>query len=603
MYPSRLQYKTAVLNEMFPSEMNGGYSFKPVFEQNEPVVSAGGNATVFKVTDKTDNEFALKLFAEEIEGRFQRLSTISNYINESKLMFFTHFKFVQGLIYVEMPGNAEEECYFPGIVMNWIAGDTLDIKIKDLVKSNSRNQIKKIAENFRDIGISLLENEIAHGDLKLSNIIVGNSGQLFLIDYDGMYLPELKGKQSFENGTQSYQHPKRTQAHFDSTIDHFSILNIYLSLLVLSEKPELFEKYNDGDNIIFTKEDFENPDSSDLFKELHQDKIQERLLFYFKKAIADDSISIDNICDLIRGKFPTPQIEITHSPSDLVVGQPFTVTWYTSNVEKLALNGEIYPINGQLEGIAEKNQTLVFAVETPFEKVVKKYAIPVNPAPRLIELKVNSTDLKSDEPLVVNWKAENSKAITLSYDDKEIDVTNDKEHIIPNLKKDTLIQFALQANVGHHFERKELMIRVHFPVKLNVKQERNISFINRPVKLLIDAENAELVILKPGNIDLTGKKEYEIRTGEPLQYEIIASNKRYSESFNSFLDVIKPPSYNRKIITIPKVEINIPNPSLTLPGLRSEMKLLYRPNKGELRFNKLLDMFNIFKISLKRQKQ
>ena len=603
MYPSRSQYKTAVLNEMFPSEMNGGYSFRPVFVKNEPVISAGGNATVFKVTDTTNNEFALKLFADEIEGRFQRLSTISNYINTSKLKFFTHFKFVQGLIYVEMPNNPEKECYFPGIVMKWIQGDTLDIKIKDLVKNNLRNQIKKIAENFRDIAISLLENEIAHGDLKLSNIIVGNNGQLFLIDYDGMYLPELEGQQSLENGTPSYQHPKRTQSHFDSTIDHFSILNIYLSLLILSERPELFEKYNDGDNIIFTKEDFENPGSSELFKELNQDKIQERLIFYFKKAIAEDSISIDNIGDLIKGKFPSPQIEITHSPSDLVIGQSFTAIWTTSNVERLELNGEVYPINGQIEGVAEKNQTLVFAIETPFEKVVKKYAIPVTPAPRLTELKVNSTDLKFDEPLVINWKAENSKKVTLSYEDKEIDVTNDKEHIIPKLKKDTLIHFALQANVGRYSERKELMIRVHFPVKLTVKQERIISFINRPVKLLIEAENAELIILKPGNIDLTGKKEYEIKTGEPLQYEIIASNKRYSESFNSFIDVIKPPSYNRKIIAIPTVNMNIPNLSLSLPKLKSELREWHRPNKGEMRFNKLLDMFNIFKISFKRQKR
>lgn len=603
MYPSRLQYKTAVLNEMFPSDMNGGYSFKPVFEQNEPVVSAGGNATVFKVTDASNNEFALKLFAEEIEGRFQRLSVISNYINKSNLKFFTHFKFVQGLIYVEVPGNTEDECHFPGIVMNWIRGDTLDIKIKDLVKSNSRNQIKKLAENFREIAISLLENEIAHGDLKLSNIIVGNNGQLFLIDYDGMYLPELKGQQSFENGTPSYQHPKRTQSHFDSTIDHFSILNIYLSLLLLSEKPELFEKYNDGDNIIFSKEDFENPDTSDLFKELSQVNIQERLLYYFKKAIAEDSIAVNNIDRLIKGEFPTPQIEITHSPTDLVVGQPFTVSWITSNVEKLELNGENYPINGQLDLVAEKNQVLVFVIETPFEKVVKKYVISAGPAPKFTQLKVNSTDLKADEPLVINWKAENVKKVTLCYDDKEIDVTNEEEYIIPKLTKDTLIHFELQANAGNHIERKELMIRVYYPVKLQIKQERNISFINRPVKLFIESENAELIILKPGNIDLTSKNQYEIKTDKPLQFEIIASNKRYTETFNSFVDVIKPPSYNRKVITIPKIEMNLPRLSLTLPKLRSEMQEMGLPKNGELSFYKLLDKLNIFKITFKRQKQ
>lgn len=602
MYPSRLQYKTAVLNEMFPSEMNGGYSFKPVFERNEPVVSAGGNATVFKVTDGSNNEFALKLFAEEIEGRFQRLSTISSFINNSNLKFFTHFKFVQGLIYVEMPGKAEEECYFPGVVMNWIQGDTLDIKIKELIKGKAKIQIKKIAEYFRDIAISLLENEIAHGDLKLSNIIVDNNGQLFLIDYDGMYLPELKGQQSLENGTPSYQHPKRTPSYFDSTIDHFSILNIYLSLLLLSEKPDLFEKYNDGDNIIFTKEDFEDPDTSQLFKELSQFKIQEQLLYYFKKAITNDSIAINNIVDLIKGNFPSPKIEVIHSPTDLVIGQAFTLKWTTSNVDKVVLNDENYPINGQLDLVAEKNQVLVFVIETPFEKVVKKYVISAGPAPKLTELNVNSTDLKADEPLVINWKAENVKKVTLCYDDKEIDVTNEGQYIIPKLTKDTLIHFALQASAGNHIERKELMIRVYFPVKLQIKQERNISFINRPVKLFIDSENAELVMLKPGNIDITGKKEYEIRTAVPLEFQIVASNRRYLEIFNSSLDILKPPSYDRKILNLPKLDLVIPNFTISIPQFKNVAEHLNTFERKISRFNRVLNKFNIFKVTTKKNR-
>lgn len=602
MYPSRLQYKAAVLNGMFPIEKNGGYSFSPVLDKNEPIISSGGNATVFKVTDSSNKNFALKLFAEDIDGRFQRLNIISEYINKTNFKYLTHFKFVQGLIYVEVTVNKDEECFFPGVVMSWIQGDTLDLKIKELVKRNDKYQIEIIAQCFRDIALSLLDNGIAHGDLKLSNIIFSESGQLFLIDYDGMFLPELKGEISLENGTPSYQHPKRNQTHFDSTIDHFSILNIYLSLLVLSERPELFDKYNDGDNIIFTKEDFVSPDTSALFNELSQEKIFVKLLYYFKKVISGESIAIDNIEGLIKGEFPIPRIEITHSPTDLVMGQPFTVSWITINVEKLTLNGEIYPIKGQLDLVAKKNQQLVFSIESPFEKEVYEYVIQVMPPPALTKLIVNSNDLKHDEPLVINWKAEYAKKITLSYNEQEFDVTNEKEFVIPNLKKDTLIHFTLQASAGQHIERKELMIRVHFPVKLNVRQERKISFINRPVMLFIEAENAELVILKPGNIDLTGEKQYEIRTGEPLQYEITASNKRYSESFISFIDVIKPPSYNRKIITIPRVEINIPNLSFSVPRMRSEMQALHRPNKGELKFNKLLAMFNIFKISLKRQK-
>jgi len=50
------------------------------------------------------------------------------------------------------------------------------------------------------------------------------------------------------------------------------------------------------------------------------------------------------------------------------------------------------------------------------------------------------------------------------------------------------------------------------------------------------------------------------------------------------------------------VNINIPSFSLSLPKLGSELREGHRLNKGEKRFNKLLDKFNIFKISFKRQK-
>ena len=51
IYPNRGQYKNAVLNEMFPSEQNGGYKFIPVIENGEPIIASGGNAIVFKVID------------------------------------------------------------------------------------------------------------------------------------------------------------------------------------------------------------------------------------------------------------------------------------------------------------------------------------------------------------------------------------------------------------------------------------------------------------------------------------------------------------------------------------------------------------------------
>ena len=53
-------------------------------------------------------------------------------------------------------------------------------------------------------------------------------------------------------------------------VDYFSELVIYLSLLSLAEKPDLWNQFGDRTErgLLFTAEDFKNPDQSDVFQEL-----------------------------------------------------------------------------------------------------------------------------------------------------------------------------------------------------------------------------------------------------------------------------------------------------------------------------------------------
>jgi serine/threonine protein kinase len=375
MYPNRNQYKNAVLNEMFPFEENGGYKFLPVFEKGEPIIASGGNAIVFKVKNDEGIEFAVKLFSDEIKGRFKRLIAISEYLENTQLKFFTHFKFIEKLIYVEMPGVPDEKCFFPGVVMNWIIGETLDIKLKELAQKGKRRDFKILAENFKDISQSLLENGIAHGDLKLSNILVNDKLELFLIDYDGMFVPSLVGQPAMEKGTPSYQHPIRSENDFNNTIDHFSILNIYTSLLILSDNPALLEQYNDGDNIIFVKEDFESPSQSELFTLLKNLSIQAQLNYQLKSAATKSSIRIKNIEDLLLGNFPVPNIVITHSPEYPVDGEIVKLTWKSHNSECVKINGAIQKRSGVLDVIIGRESNLLIEYGTEVETIKVDYRI------------------------------------------------------------------------------------------------------------------------------------------------------------------------------------------------------------------------------------
>jgi hypothetical protein len=112
----------------------------------------------------------------------------------------------------------------------------------------------------------LREAGIAHGDLQHGNIII-EGGRLRLVDLDGMYVPALAGFKASEVGHQHYQHPARDVAHFSADTDNFSALVVYLSLISLAERPELWREHHD-ENLLFTRADFKHPEASALFPKI-----------------------------------------------------------------------------------------------------------------------------------------------------------------------------------------------------------------------------------------------------------------------------------------------------------------------------------------------
>src|SRR5437667_53761 len=74
--------------------------------------------------------------------------------------------------------------------------------------------------------------QVAHGDLQHGNILV-RGGSIQLVDYDGMWVPALRGRKATELGHRAYQHPERSEQDYGQEIDRFSALVIYLSLPAL----------------------------------------------------------------------------------------------------------------------------------------------------------------------------------------------------------------------------------------------------------------------------------------------------------------------------------------------------------------------------------
>ena len=153
--------------------------------------------------------------------------------------------------------------------MQWIKGRLLNSFVSNLVGRQDRSSLQKLASDWRVMLEKLEVANIAHGDLQHGNVLVEPTGALRLVDYDGMFVPALAGQQSTEQGQPSYQHPSRNKTHFGLGLDRFAGLAIYTALLALAVKPDLWARFDNEDNILFTPDDLRDPGASSIFEQLY----------------------------------------------------------------------------------------------------------------------------------------------------------------------------------------------------------------------------------------------------------------------------------------------------------------------------------------------
>jgi hypothetical protein len=150
--------------------------------------------------------------------------------------------------------------------MEWLEGDALQVYVERNL--DDREALRSLAKQWVQMTKQLRGAQIGHGDLQHGNVIV-SGGQLRLIDYDGMYVPTLAGRQSHEIGHRNYQHPERSEREFGPNVDHFSSWVVFTSLAALMVHPELWRTYGGGDEcLLFRREDFEQPQKSRIFRNL-----------------------------------------------------------------------------------------------------------------------------------------------------------------------------------------------------------------------------------------------------------------------------------------------------------------------------------------------
>ncbi len=258
-WPSISDYQEAIQNPngcfQLPELRAGQIGLNPV---GLPKVATGNFASVYQLTSGV-RHWAIRCFLKQNTDQQRHYQLLNQQLSASRLPGLVEFEYLPQAILVKNQ-------LYPVLRMTWVEGNTLNQFVEESL--NNPSQLLDIAAKWRGLISSLQSNRLAHGDLEHRNIIITPQNNLFLVDYDTVFIPALRGEKSPDLGNENFQNPKRTLDNYDENIDSLSALVIYLSLLALAYQPNLWQQFYQGENLLFTRKDYLNPYQSSLFYQL-----------------------------------------------------------------------------------------------------------------------------------------------------------------------------------------------------------------------------------------------------------------------------------------------------------------------------------------------
>ena len=312
----------------------------PVLDDHgEPYRSSGAFAVVFKMKDEqTGKCYALKCFTEEQEGRAEAYRQIADELDMVDSPYITSVKYMEKELFVDSQCEEDE---FPVLLMDWVDGETMEAYIA--ANYHNPSVMSMLCYRFGKMAAWLRSQSFAHGDVKPDNIIIRPDGSLTLVDYDGMFVPSMKGCKSPTVGTKDFCHPLRTMDDFDETIDDFSLASIALSLKAISMKSTLLDIYGASDRLLFSEKDYRTPSNSKVISALQglmRDKDFCTLYSLFMLALARKELSACSFRLFIGEKPILPQTieDLLTKATDEELREAFVDEWgvkYSKNGRKL----------------------------------------------------------------------------------------------------------------------------------------------------------------------------------------------------------------------------------------------------------------------------
>jgi eukaryotic-like serine/threonine-protein kinase len=231
-----------------------------VWDSLGPTLARGSSAVVFQASVEGRSQ-ALRCYIRNDASSRDRYSALDAYLAAHDLSpYVSGTTWLDGAIQVN-------RATWPVLTMDWIDGRTLNEYVDFLVAGSNAAALTTLAAKWRELVALLQNSEFTHGDLQHGNIMVDQAGRIRLVDFDGVWIPQLAGQPPpTEFGHPNYQRPM--QHVWGRWLDTFSALVIYLSLTALGKDPALWLALYNSKNLLFAKNDFFPPFKTDVWKQL-----------------------------------------------------------------------------------------------------------------------------------------------------------------------------------------------------------------------------------------------------------------------------------------------------------------------------------------------
>jgi hypothetical protein len=361
----------------------------------------GGFNVVFQL-EHQNKKWAFRVWHVPMGENKDRYLAISKYLTNSKLPYFADFIYDENGLLVN--GELTDT-----IRMEWLDG----ILLKDYIEKhlNDKAKLESLANNFLKMTKTLRETKISHGDLQEGNILVDESGKIKLVDYDSICIPEIEGGKELVTGLKGYQHPSRfknSQASLKA--DYFSELIIYMSILGIASKPELWDKYqvNDTQYLLFTETDFENIESSQIYSDLKGvSSLIDSLLTILKEYVLKPHyFELKPFTDYL---LPPEIISFQANKEVFLEGVEVELSWVVENAVSVRIEPEIGNVSANdIHSFKPKYQTYKLIAQGHFENSEKSLELKLFPTPIITTLQI-ATPIINHQTSISNFKIETSR--------------------------------------------------------------------------------------------------------------------------------------------------------------------------------------------------